>query len=328
MNYSTFNNIDNQLWNSFVSQHSESNIFHSIEFAKAIDKIENCKPILLAQESKGKIVALTVGYLYSEFSGALLKRLTQRALFQGGILFDEKADINAFLRELNILCKSKKAIYSNIVQLDNIEKQSLFFKSEKFKVTAIYNYYFYLSEGIDNVWNGFKSKKRQNIRKAIKNGLTVSEGDIDNLKDVYHCISYTYKKLKLPLFDFSFLESIYKELVKKNMIKIFLAKFKDQIIAVRISLYFNNKAYDWYAGSYDVHKQLNANDVLVWESLKGAINMECGLFDFGGAGVQGTAYGVRDFKSKFGGELKSFNIYNKIHNPVLNTLIQIGKRFI
>lgn len=328
MKYNNYKSISRSLWKSFVENHSDSNIFHSVEFSTAIEKSKKSKPIVISQEQDGEILALAVGYVYSEFSIMIFRRLTQRALFQGGILLSKKADIVSFLSQLAKSCKENGAIYSNIVQYDQNKVDFKIIQSLNYEVIPIYNYIFNLEQEIDSVWNNFKSKKRQNIRKSLKNGLIVKTGKIDDLNEVYACISYTYKKLNLPIFDFNYLDSIYKNLDKKNMIKVLLATFDNKIIATRISLYYNNKAYDWYAGSYDGYNKFNANDVLVWESIKQAAKNNSCIFDFGGAGKQGQEYGVRDYKSKFGGNLMSFFVYKKIHYGKLNKLIQLGKKII
>ena len=43
-------------------------------------------------------------------------------------------------------------------------------------------------------------------------------------------------------------------------------------------------------------------------------------FDFMGAGKSNEDYGVRDFKAKFGGELKEHGRFIKINNPFLYSL--------
>ena len=57
------------------------------------------------------------------------------------------------------------------------------------------------------------------------------------------------------------------------------------------------------------------NELLRWHILQWGMEHGYELFDFGGAGKPDEAYSVRDFKSKFGGELVSLgrNIY--VHRP-------------
>ncbi|MHA2406139.1 MAG: lipid II:glycine glycyltransferase FemX, partial [Candidatus Hermodarchaeia archaeon] len=45
------------------------------------------------------------------------------------------------------------------------------------------------------------------------------------------------------------------------------------------------------------------NELLIWHILKGGTENGLKTYDFGGAGKPDEEYGVRDFKSKFGGDL-------------------------
>ena len=48
------------------------------------------------------------------------------------------------------------------------------------------------------------------------------------------------------------------------------------------------------------------------------------IFDFGGAGKPNLAYGVRDHKLKFGGELVEFGRFEKVHNKFLMKVGELG----
>jgi len=61
--------------------------------------------------------------------------------------------------------------------------------------------------------------------------------------------------------------------------------------------------YDWYAGNLSSYNSYYPNDFLVWETLKWGREKGYTAFNFGGAGSPNKAYGVRDFKKKFGGKL-------------------------
>jgi len=68
------------------------------------------------------------------------------------------------------------------------------------------------------------------------------------------------------------------------------------------------------------------NEILTWHILEWGAENGYHLCDFGGAGRSDEDYGVRDFKSKFGGELVCYgrNIY--VHFPFLLCLSKLGYR--
>jgi lipid II:glycine glycyltransferase (peptidoglycan interpeptide bridge formation enzyme) len=48
------------------------------------------------------------------------------------------------------------------------------------------------------------------------------------------------------------------------------------------------------------------------------------MFDFGGAGKPDVAYGVRDYKKKFGGQVVNYGRFEKIHRPFLYRTVKAG----
>jgi lipid II:glycine glycyltransferase (peptidoglycan interpeptide bridge formation enzyme) len=55
-------------------------------------------------------------------------------------------------------------------------------------------------------------------------------------------------------------------------------------------------------------------------------------YDSGGAGKPGVAYGVRDFKAKFGGQLVNYGRYQKVYSPwklaVAERAYELGRRLL
>jgi lipid II:glycine glycyltransferase (peptidoglycan interpeptide bridge formation enzyme) len=48
------------------------------------------------------------------------------------------------------------------------------------------------------------------------------------------------------------------------------------------------------------------------------------VFDFGGAGIPGKEYGVREFKKQFGGKLVNYGRFEKIYRPAIKKIIFFG----
>ena len=66
------------------------------------------------------------------------------------------------------------------------------------------------------------------------------------------------------------------------------------------------------------------NELVIWHILEWGANNGYRLYDFGGAGRPGEAYGVRDFKAKFGGQLVQFGRSVREHAPRLLKLSKSG----
>jgi lipid II:glycine glycyltransferase (peptidoglycan interpeptide bridge formation enzyme) len=65
-----------------------------------------------------------------------------------------------------------------------------------------------------------------------------------------------------------------------------------------------------------------------WAAMEFANNNHIPIFDFMGAGIKGLDYGVRDYKSRFGGELVEYGRFIKIADPILYKIGRFVLKFI
>ena len=64
----------------------------------------------------------------------------------------------------------------------------------------------------------------------------------------------------------------------------------------------NGVVYEWYeCGMNAAYKEQYPSVMATWAGMQYAHEQGCARYDMMGAGVQGVPYGVRDFKSEFGG---------------------------
>jgi lipid II:glycine glycyltransferase (peptidoglycan interpeptide bridge formation enzyme) len=82
--------------------------------------------------------------------------------------------------------------------------------------------------------------------------------------------------------------------------------------------------YGWYGGVDRTYSGYTPNELLTWHILKWGAENGYRTYDFGGAGIPGEQYGVRDFKSKFGGQLVCHGRNLYVHSPGLLRLSTFG----
>jgi lipid II:glycine glycyltransferase (peptidoglycan interpeptide bridge formation enzyme) len=114
-------------------------------------------------------------------------------------------------------------------------------------------------------------------------------------------------------------------LYPKSMLRTFVALFENKVIGIRIELIYKELIFDWYAGHDEVFNNKYPNDFLIFNVLRwGSLDSNLLEFDFGGAGKRSVPYGVRDYKSKFGGDLIEFGRFFRINRPLIFTFSKIG----
>ena len=79
--------------------------------------------------------------------------------------------------------------------------------------------------------------------------------------------------------------------------------------------------YEFFVcGLDDEYKNQYPSVMATWAAMEYASKYNIPVFDFMGAGIKDTDYGVREFKARFGGELVEYGRYIKINNIFLYKL--------
>ena len=144
--------------------------------------------------------------------------------------------------------------------------------------------------------NTLTPKVRNQIRKAIKSGLTVDFGK-EYFDDFYRVLSVNYRDLGTPLHGKAFFRKILEEFDKSS--GIIVAKYKDKVIAAMLYMHFKNVFSDPWASSLREFNKFCPNNILYWEAIKYACRNGFEYFDFGRSTInQGTLM----FKKQWGAQ--------------------------
>lgn len=320
-----------ETWNSFVLENGGF-IFQSPHFWKIYRKQKHIKPVFAATLRNNQIQSLMLGYIQPEMKGKL-GRIFSRALFHGGPVNRQDSLDEDIQQTINaVLLQVKKiSVYSEVRNFMETESISSLISNNKFKFQDHLNILVHLSKGEEELFKNMHSTRRKQIRRGYKRGVTVElvEGYSESLlSELYSQLSGLYKDIGLPLAAFSYINEVAKDSMPKDLLKIFIAWFDNEIVGFRMVLTYNYVIFDWYAASDKNHRDKYINDILPWEVIKWGSNNNFQIFDFGGAGKPNVDYGVRDFKLKFGGELVNFGRYQYVSKPVIMKIGQLGLKIL
>lgn len=328
-NYNIVNELDPRQWSEFVFNHPQGNIFQTPEMFDLFRAAQNNEPVLAAliDRQKSRIEGLSVSVIQRQYGG-IPGKMTARSIIFGGPLVRESSSKNEvtglLLQRYNRIIR-RKAIYS---QYRNFWPQDNFlpvFEAQGYTYEEHLNIHIDLTKSEEELWREVSSKRRNEIRRAQKEGTTVSELTRENeINEAYGILKEVYSRAKLPLHDKSLFDAAYNILFPKGNIKFFGAFFEKKLIGVIVALCYKGRVYDWYAGSRREYYKKYPNDLLPWEVFLWAQKAGYKLFDFGGAGKPGVPYGVRDYKKQYGGTFVNFGRYEKVHKPLLMTAGKLG----
>lgn len=162
--------------------------------------------------------------------------------------------------------------------------------------------------------------------------LTKNDKNEEDIREWYEILRELYRtKVKTPLWPVEFFLEAYRQGVGKFL----LVKHEGKIIGGSMVVckglsvmgdgLRDNKScvYEWFECGMNVeYKEQYPSVMATWAGMKYAAEHGCARYDMMGAGKPGVPYGVRDFKSEFGGELVEHGRYLCVTKPLL---YQVGK---
>jgi len=322
-NYEIFKGVeqlDEDFWTKIL-EYKHANFFQT---PRAIDFFKSVKPetFTIGLKRNKKTIALISGVIEKE--GSIKSYFSRRAIVYGGPIFVPDITSDEISMLLTALVKEieNKVIYIEIRNFDDYnEYKNAFFKSN-FKYVPHLNFHLNITDEETLKKNMSKSKLRD-IKRSLKEGAEIIEANNSNQITAYYEILHNLylTKVKTPLPNEAFFQKLFNDKVAKFL----LILYKDEIIGgVVIATLRKNVLYEWFVcGKDQKYKNVFPSILSTWAAIEYANNNNIKYLDFMGAGSPDKDYGVREFKSKFGGELVEHGRFLCITNP---TLYWVGKK--
>ncbi len=118
----------------------------------------------------------------------------------------------------------------------------------------------------EQLWNGFKSKHRTNVRRAAREGLTVDSGGAELLDPFFRVLERSWRDLGTPLYRRDFFAAILDAFPQQA--RIFVCRHGTEPVAVAFNGSHAGVVEGMWAGGLPAARQLNANYVLYWEMIR------------------------------------------------------------
>lgn len=257
-------------------------------------------------------------------------RFSRRCVVWGGPVVDNsivnKKEICRTLLSKFISELDGRAIYLEFRNTFDCTEYSEVFKEFGFEFHEHLNYITLLDDETSVKKRISESKLRQ-IKKTIKAGAEiVVSSDESEIQEFYSLLCELYRtKVKTPLPGLEY----FINFSKYNVGVYLLIKYQGRIIGGLMGGVFGNTIYELYVcgedGKYkDVYPSVLATYAAIDYGLKNGLE----YFDFLGAGKPNEDYGVREFKSKFGGELVNYGRFRLILNRPLYKLGELAIKII
>lgn len=120
----------------------------------------------------------------------------------------------------------------------------------------------------EELWGGFKSKHRTNIRRVYKNDIRVEHGGAEHLDAFYELICEGWRELGTPIYRKGYFAEILRRFPEDT--RIFVAYHREQPIAAAFNGAHGGTIEGMWATVAPAARSLQPNYVLYWEMIKHA----------------------------------------------------------
>ena len=357
----TYDQIDQQQWQELVQSSPVATWFQTDEAYRFYQSVGGMQAFAYGVSEQGRLLGVVVGYITKE-KNPIKQFFTRRAIIYGGPLLAEDISETALAELLNAVAQCKvesvkckgtensKAdtnastpytlhptptesstpytlrptpIYIETRNFHDYSKWKSIFEANGFMYQSHLNYHVDTTT-IDLAQSNIGKHRWKYIRLSMRDGAKIiNNPSIDQVQAFYSILQDLYRtKVKTPLWLWEFFERLY---YIENA-KYILVELDGKIVGGAACVCLPGKAlYEWYACGLDnCRDDIRPTSVAIWGEIQYAAENGYPLFDFMGAGKPDEPYGVRNFKSEFGGELVEHGRFLCIRKPLLYTIGKMG----
>ncbi len=312
-------------WEALATSSANASFFQTASCYQFYASLSFLKPFVYGVSEHGRLVGLVCGYVIAE-GNPIKQFFSKRAIVPGGVLIDENITEVALESLLGFVRKqlSRKAIYIEIRNYSDYSVHKQVFAKAGYTYQAHLNFHV-ATPDVDTALKNLSTTKRRDIKLSKKEGAEWFEtSEKDDIKAYYELLKNLYTtKIKLPLFSFLFFET----LIEQGYGKLLVVKYEGQLIGGSVCVLSPKLAvFEWFVCGLDgKFKNVFPSTLATWAGIEYAAQHGYERFDMMGAGKPDDGYGVRDFKSKFGGKLVEHGRFLVVN---FSSLYYIGEQFI
>ena len=212
----------------------------------------------------------------------------------------------SFLKEMQSIAKKEKSIFLKIEPSKSFKFQVSsfkFIKSQK-QIQPAKTLILDISKPEEELLSQMRQKTRYNIKLAHKQGIEIGIISLprqEEIESFWQILSQTAKRDKFHLHPKIYYQKMLGILGEAGLVKLFIAEYKNQIIAANIVCFFNETAIYFHGASDYNFRHLMAPYLLQWQAILEAKKLGFKFYDFWGIDEKKWP-GVTRFKKGFGGE--------------------------
>lgn len=193
-----------------------------------------------------------------------------------------------------------------------------------------YNFVLDVTPTEEELLASFKQKTRYNIKVAEKKGVTVELDDSDEaFKKYLELTEETTKRQGFYAHSREYHQKMWNTLRPAGIAHLLVAKYDGQIITTWVLFKFNDTLYYPYGASTREHREVMANNLVMWEAIRLAKKWKLKYLDMWGAlgpdaDPNDPWYGFHTFKSGYGAkQVEYIGTWDYVARPMLYQIYRV-----
>ena len=336
INILTYHEINQQQWQQLIERSATATWFQTPEAYEFYASLPaEMQPFTVGVENQGELRAVCVGYITQE-PNAIKQYLTCRAIVVGGPVIANDAtdeEVAALLKAVKAMGSNgqspmaNRPIYMETRNFNDYSRWKSVFEANGFAYQPHLNFHVDTTS-LDIVEQNLGKSRKRDIKTSLRDGASVVEQPtIEQVAAYYKLLKHLYTtKIKTPLFSQHFFEQLYHHPNGRFI----LVEREGEIIGGTVCVELPDRClYEWFVCGRDGEwKSIFPSSLATYAGIRYAAEHGCTRFDMMGAGKPEEAYGVRDFKARFGGEQVEHGRFLCVRKPLLYWIGKMGVKWL
>jgi hypothetical protein len=190
--------------------------------------------------------------------------------------------------------------------------------AEGFQVTPDHTHLLFIkNQTYEEIWVGFPSAIRRNVRKAERHGLIVEEAQgIAAVEEFYPLyLEAMRRNYTVPKYGRAFITAVYQHLIVPGTGALFLARLAGQAIAGILVVDSPHMSHYVMGGSFTATLPSRPNDLLFHTAIKRTVEKGFAAFDFLPSGANDSA--LTHFKAKWNAQPTPAQTLTLVTRPIV-----------
>lgn len=175
-----------------------------------------------------------------------------------------------------------------------------------------YTFVLDISRSEEEILKSMNQKTRYNVKLAEKRGVEViKDNSKEAFEEYWRLTEETTKRQGFYSHTKQYHQKMWQEMTSAGIGQLFKAVYNQETLTAWMAFILNKKLYYPYGASTSRHREVMANNLMMWEVIRYGKKMGCTEFDMWGSlgpepQTNDSWYGFHKFKQGYGGELVEF----------------------